>query len=86
MENYRAIFDETCAVIAEAAQNIMLKDMFARDFCVRYSKSKGAYLSTEDYCDNIIIMRNNEFRRDFDYAGQVKNVKDCLSNKPVFPE
>lgn len=78
-------FDDVVADIAEEIQKNLIKDLFDRSYCIRYNKTIGAYISYADYNDDVILMHNSEFKRDFDYNNQVKHLKETLRSKPFYP-
>ena len=84
MKTTEKTFDDVCADFALQAQNILCRDMFRQDFCIRYSKKQGAYFTFEEYNSDIIIMHGREFRRDYDLPQQIALVKKTLRNKPFY--
>lgn len=77
-------YADECAEMAEKIQNLLIKDIFRRDICIRYNPKRGAYISLDDYNDDVIVMRNDEIRRDLTHPQQTAFLVKNLSNKPFF--
>ena len=79
------IFSDRCAILAEKINNLFIERLDRRDFCLRYNKCGGAYISFDDYDDcDIIILNNSEMRRGYTLQQQTSYLVQELRNKPFF--
>lgn len=78
-------FPDQCAEFAERIQNLLIKDIFRRDFCLRYNKRQGAYISFDDYNDDEIILQSAEVKRNLTYPQQSQYLQSVLRSRPFFP-
>lgn len=78
-------YDEKIAKLADEIHNLLIKNSFDRDYCIRYNEKLGAYVSIgDDYCDDIIILRPDRKHAALTY-NQLKNTfRDQLSSQPVY--
>lgn len=77
-------FADGCSRIAERVQNLFIENLFRHDICLRYSKTDGAYVSLEDYSDNVIILRPSEFPKNLTHPQLTQYFVRILANKPFF--
>ncbi|MCK4500738.1 hypothetical protein KAU11_09570 [Candidatus Babeliales bacterium] len=77
-------FHTICADLAESIHLLLMKDQFRRDYTVRYNSVKGAYVSTEDYNDDEIILRPDSRFTAMTYPRLKAEFITLLGNKPVF--
>ena len=77
-------FANKCAEFAEQIQNLLIENYLRRDFCLRYNKKDGAYLSFDDYNEDKIILNSSEIKRNLTYPQQSQHLQRILSNRPFF--
>jgi len=78
-------YQDIIADIAESIHLALIKDQFTRDYCVRYNESKGAYFTTDDYNDDIIILRPDRRFTAMTFPQLKADLVKTLSAQPVFP-
>ena len=84
MKDLRAAFDDLVAVLADEVHNILCENQFNSEYNIRYNAVKGAYVSTDDYCMDQIILRHDRKHAAMTFE-QLKNTfRSQLSSQPVW--
>lgn len=75
---------EAISVLADEIHNAFISNPALRCYNIRYNPQKGAYVSFDDYSDDIIILRPDDNYRNLNYEQLKSEFIHQLGNKPFF--
>ena len=85
MTDTKADYENAVSLLAEQVHHILAKDMFSRDYCIRYNEKGGAYLSVgEDLNDDVIILRADSKFASMTYPQLQACFVKRMGNQPFF--
>jgi hypothetical protein len=84
MTDTKAQYHTIVAELADKIHNLLIKNQFDRSYTIRYNEEKGAYVSIEDYNDDVIVLRPDSRFAAMTYHRLKSEFITLLGNKPVF--